>query len=302
MKVLVVGAGAVGGYFGGKLARAGEDVTFVARGEHLDTLKSRGLIIKSYKGELALKVNVVSDPARLGDVDLILMCVKSYSTEEATTQCLKNIGENTIILSLQNGVDNADRILRITGKDNVLGGVVFISSELNKSGEILHCYSGKLIIGKRDGRISDRARKVASMFEKAHVPCAISNDIQKDLWEKLVWNAAFNSVSAITKSTMEEMMGCDETRALIRLTMNEVLSVAKGIGHSLDEQVIEEYLDVPERCQKMRTSTLQDLLKGKYLEIDAINGAVIANGKKIGIPTPFNSLLYALLKLINNKH
>ncbi|MFQ5962924.1 MAG: ketopantoate reductase family protein, partial [Candidatus Scalinduaceae bacterium] len=194
-----------------------------------------------------------------------------------------------------------ERIGRIVGRNKVLGGVVLIGSELNNSWEIRHYTLGKIIIGEMDGRISDRVRKVADIFKKANIPCSISNDIQKELWKKLVWNAAFNSVSAITRSTLKEMLECEETRELIRLTMIEVLNIAKGKGHNLDERLIEEYLVVPEKSQDTQTSTLQDLLKHKPLEIDAINGVVVTKGMKLGIPTPYNSSLYALLKLINNR-
>ncbi|HDY66967.1 MAG: 2-dehydropantoate 2-reductase [Candidatus Scalindua sediminis] len=301
MKILVIGAGAVGGYFGGILAKEGENVTFVARGKYLDSLKTSGLKIRSYKGDLSLRVNAIENPEELGEIDLILMCVKSYDTEEATLQCMKNIGESTIVLSLQNGVDNEEKIGRIVGRNKVLGGVVFISSELNQSWEICHYAYGKIIIGEMDGRISDRVHKVADIFKNAHIPCSISNDIQKELWKKLVWNAAFNSVSAITRSAVEEILDREETRELVRLTMMEVLNIAREIGHNLDECVVEEYLVVPEKSQEARTSTLQDLLKRKPLEIEAMNGVVVTYGKKLGIPTPYNSSLYALLKLINNK-
>jgi 2-dehydropantoate 2-reductase len=301
MKILVIGAGAVGGYFGGILAKGGEDVTFVARGKHLDSLKTAGLRIRSYKGDLSLMVNAIDNPEEIGKVDLILVCVKSYDTEEATLQCMKNIGEGTIVLSLQNGVDNEESIGKIVGINKVLGGVALIGSELNNSWEIWHHTAGKIIIGELDGRISDRVRKVAYIFKKADIPCSISNDIQKELWKKLVWNAAFNSVSAVTRSNLQEIMECEETRELVRLIMTEVLNIARGIGHDLDEGIIEEYLVLPERSREVRTSTLQDLLKHKHLEIDAINGVVVKIGKKLGIPTPYNNSLYALLKLINNK-
>ncbi len=301
MKILVIGAGAVGGYFGGILAKEGEDVTFVARGKYLDSLKTAGLKIRSHKGDLSLRVNAIENPEEIGKVDLILMCVKSYDTEKATLQCMKNIGESTIILSLQNGVDNEEKIGRIVGINKVIGGVVFISSELNQSWEICHYAYGKITIGEMDGRISDRVNKVADIFRKARIHCSISNGIQKELWKKLIWNAAFNSISAITRSSVADILECEETRELVRLTMMEVLNIARGIGHNLNEHVIEEYLVVPERSRESRTSTLQDLLKHKLLEIDAINGVVVTYGKKLGIPTPYNSSLYALLKLINIK-
>ncbi|MDR4498836.1 MAG: ketopantoate reductase family protein [Candidatus Scalindua sp.] len=301
MKILVIGTGAVGGYFGGMLVKGGEDVTFVARGEYLESLKTRGLKIRSHEGDLSLKIHAVENPEKAGKVDLILMCVKAYDTKASTLQCMRNIGNNTVVLSLQNGVENEDVIGKIVGREKVLGGVVLIASELNERWEILHYYSGKIIMGELDGKISDRARKISDVFSRANIPCSLSRDIQKKLWEKLVWNAGFNSVSTITRSTLQEMFECLETKALIRLTMEEVVTVARGVGHVIDKSIIENYLREPERSREMRTSTLQDLLKSKPLEIDAINGVVVAKGEELGIQTPYNSTLYALLKLIESK-
>ena len=301
MKILVIGAGAVGGYFGGMLVKGGEDVTFVARGKYLESLNTSGLRIRSHKGDLSLNVHAVENPEEAGKVDLILMCVKSYDTKASTLQCMRNIDNNTVVLSLQNGVDNEDVIGKIVGRDRVLGGVVLIASELNERWEILHYYSGKIIMGELDGKISDRARKISDIFNKANIPCSLSRDIQKKLWEKLVWNAGFNSVSTITRSTLQEMFECPESKVLIRLTMEEVVAVARGVGHGIDKGIIENYFREPERSREMRTSTLQDLLKSKPLEIEAINGVVVAKGKEFCIPTPYNSTLYALLKLIERK-
>mgnify|MGYP003530333462 CR=1 FL=1 len=301
MKILVIGAGAVGGYFGGMLVKGGEVVTFVARGKYLDSLKTAGLRIRSHEGDLSLNVHAVRNPEEAGEVDLILMCVKSYDTKASTLQCMRNIGNNTVVLSLQNGVDNEEIIGEIAGRDRVLGGVVLIASELNESWEILHYYAGKIIMGELDGNISDRARTISDMFNRANIPCSLSRDIKKKLWEKLIWNAGFNSVSTITRSTLQEMFACPEAKALIRLTMEEVVAVAGGIGHVIDKSVIENYFREPERSREMRTSTLQDLLKSKPLEIDAINGVVVTKGDELGIPTPCNSTLYALLKLIERK-
>lgn len=298
---MVVGSGAVGGYFGGLLAKGGEDVTFVARGEYLASIKSSGLRIRSSRGDLTLKVNAVGDPQEIGEVDLILMCVKAYDTEAATLPCVKNIGKETIVLSLQNGVDNEEIIGRIVGRERVLGGVVLIASEVYESWEIIHYSFGKLIIGELGGGISDRIQKVSESFKKADIPCSLSNNIQLELWKKLVWNASFNSVSTITRSTLHDMLRCEESRRLIRLAMEEVLAVAKGVGHDIGKSVIENYFVEPERSREMRTSTLQDFLKQKQLEIEAINGVVVRKGKELDLPTPYNSTLYALLKLIESR-
>lgn len=301
MKILVIGAGAVGGYYGGLLARDGADVTFVARGEYLAAIKESGLRIRSPQGDLTLRVNAVEDPQEVGEVDLILMCVKAYDTETATAQCVKNIGKETTVLSLQNGVENEEIIGTIVGRERVLGGVVLIASEVNTSWEIIHYSFGKIIIGELDGRVSDRIQNISRIFKKSNIPCSLSDNIQLELWKKLVWNASFNSVSTITQSTLHDMMRCEESKRVIRIAMEEVLGVAKGVGHDIDTSVIENYFVEPERSREMRTSTLQDLLKHKPLEIDAINGVVVKKGEELGIPTPCNSTLYGLLKLIDSQ-
>ncbi len=301
MKILVVGAGAVGGYFGGLLAKEGEDVTFLARGEYLESIKNTGLRIRSSQGDLTLRVHATENPQTLGEVDLILMCVKTYDTEAATLQCVKNIGRETAVLSLQNGVENEETIGKLVGRERVLGGVVLIASEVNESWEIIHYYLGKIIMGELDGRVTNRIRMISETFQRANIPCSISDNIQRELWKKLVWNASFNSVSTITGTSLHEMMGCEESRRVIRLTMEEVLCIAKGVGHDIDSSIIENYFIEPDRSREMRTSTLQDLLKKKPLEIEAINGIVVKKGEEHSLPTPYNSTLYALLKLIDNR-
>ncbi|MDI6654624.1 MAG: 2-dehydropantoate 2-reductase, partial [Candidatus Hydrothermarchaeota archaeon] len=202
MKVAVMGAGAVGGYFGGVLAKSGADITLIARGKHLEAMRKDGLLIKSYRGDFRADVKATSDPKEAGPTDLILFTVKSYDTEEAIRLCRPMIQENTCILSLQNGIDNDEKIAREAGREKIIGGVAYIGVALDEPGVILHSAAGKIAIGELNGKITHRIKKIAEMFSAAWIPCEISEDIIKLKWKKLVWNAAFNALTTITGASV----------------------------------------------------------------------------------------------------
>ncbi len=297
MRVLVVGAGAVGCYFGAMLAKSGCEVVFLARGEAFNILRSNGLIVKSINGDYVQKVNAVNNANDAGKVDLVLMCVKSYDTEEATGQIKNTISNKTITLSLQNGVDNADKIGTIIGKENVIAGVVLLLAEIAKPWTLQHYASGKLIIGELDGSESERVLKIAGLFENAKMPCSISKYIYKEMWKKLIWNAAFNPLTAITNSSTKDVLANVDTRKFARQVMLETLNAARRCGHDIDENVIDEYIKISENPGFANTSMMQDMLKRKRLEFEAINGYVASKGEEFGIPTPYNNMLYTFLKL-----
>ncbi len=302
MNILVVGTGAVGGYFGAKLAKAGENVTFLTRGRCFDVLNSTDLKVKSFKGDFSLKANVVNEVSSVGDVDLVVLCVKSYDTETSINQIKSIIKKNTLILSLQNGVENGEKIRTLIGNNNVLAGVVMILAEVVEPWTIDHSASGKIIMGEFDGTLSDRLKEISEVFKNAEIQCINTPNIQKELWKKLVWNAAFNSITALTGTITKEVLGVSETRSLVRYVMEEVLQVAKTVGHDIGRKIIDEYITISEKTGFARTSMLQDKLKGKPLEIEAINGAVLKYGEKFSVSTPYNTTLYALLKLLNIKN
>lgn len=299
MNILVAGPGAVGGYFGAKLANAGNNVTFLARGKCFDVLNSTGLNIKSFKGDFSIKVNAVKEVDRSNDFDLVLMCVKSYDTEKCMNQIKSAVKNETVILSLQNGVENAENIKQITENNNVLAGVVFILTEVIEPWTINHSASGKIIFGELDGTITERTATISNVFKNADIEYVVTDNIQKELWKKLIWNAAFNSVTALTNSVTKDILDVQESKRLVIEVMKETLNVAAKLGHNIDPQVIDEYVTLSSKPGSAKTSMRQDMLKGKRLEVEAINGAVLRFGEKTGVQTPNNNVLYSLLKLIN---
>ena len=300
MKIAVMGAGAVGGYFGALLHRGGLDVTLIARGRHLEAIKAHGLRIKSIQGDLTVPAKAVGDPSAVGPVDLILFCVKSYDTESAARQCLPIVPESTAILSLQNGVDNEEKIAMVAGGEKVLGGVAYIGAGISEPGVIVHTAEGRIVFGEMHGGISERVRRLEQTFRDAGFPAEVSSNIQAILWGKLCWNAAFNALNTLVGGEVRVLLERPETRTLTRQVMEEVRAVAIANGVLLSEDLVERLLTwTGTAAGTMKTSTRQDLEAGKRLEVEALNGTVVRKGEAAGVPTPFNFALYALLKSID---
>lgn len=300
MKVTVMGAGAVGAYFGALLHRGGEDVTLIARGQHLEAIKARGIHIKSYQGEFSVPVKAVGDPKEIGPADLILFCVKSYDTESAAHQCLPIIREGTVILSLQNGVDNEAKIATIAGNEKVLGGVAYIGAGVTEPGVIVHTAEGRIVFGELTGGISERGKRLEQTLREAGLPVEISSDIQAALWRKLCWNAAFNALNALVGGEVDILVRRPEAKALARAVMEEVRTLAASQGVELPEDVVDKLLHwTTTAATGMKTSMRQDLEAGRRLEVDALNGIVVQKGEAAGVPTPYNFALHALLKAID---
>ncbi len=300
MKVAVMGAGGVGGYFGALLHRGGVDVTLVARGRHLEAIQARGLQIKSYQGEFTVPAKAVGDPTAIGPVDLILFCVKAYDTEAAARQCLPILREGTAILSLQNGVDNEEKIAAIAGKEKVLGGVAYIGAGVVTPGVIGHTAEGRIVFGELDGGISERGKRLEETFRQAGLPAELSAAIRQALWGKLCWNAAFNALNALVGGEVHILVQRPETKALARSVMEEVRAVAASQGVQLPENLVDKLLHWTAKAATwMKTSMRQDLEAGRRLEADALNGVVVRKGREAGVSTPHNSTLFALLKAID---
>ena len=296
MIIAIMGAGAVGSYFGGLLAKAGLDVTFIARGAHLKALQEQGLRIKSYKGDFSLPVKATSNPEEVGKVDLVLFCVKAYHTEEAARLCLPMVGPETVIISLQNGVDNEEKIAAIVCPEKVMGGVAYVGVRIAEPGFIEHSMAGRIVFGELDGRVSQRAQEIEGLFQKAGVPAQATTQIRELLWSKLAWNAAFNAISALTRTTVQEIINNPDLKDISRSVMDEVATVAMAHGIALQEEDLEKGLRLPSHGGDFKTSMLQDLEAGKTLELEELNGFVIKKGKEKGISTPYNYTLFALLK------
>ncbi|MGH7351529.1 MAG: 2-dehydropantoate 2-reductase, partial [Candidatus Methylomirabilales bacterium] len=297
MKIAVMGAGAVGGYFGALLHRGGLDVTLIARGRHLEAIKAHGLRIKSTEGDLTVPAKAVGDPSAVGPVDLILFCVKSYDTESAARQCMPIVQESTAILCLQNGVDNEEKIAMVAGGEKVLGGVAYIGAGVSEPGVVVHTAEGRIVFGEMHGGVSERVRRLDQVFRDAGFPAEVSSNVKAILWGKLCWNAAFNALNTLVGGEVRVLVERPETRTLARQVMEEVRAVAIANGVLLSEDLVERLLSWTDTATgAMKTSTRQDLEAGKALEVEALNGAVVRKGEAAGVPTPFNFALYALLR------
>ncbi|MFW6040638.1 MAG: ketopantoate reductase family protein [Thermoplasmatota archaeon] len=303
MKVCVMGAGAIGGYFGGRLAKSGMDVIFIARGEHLKAMKESGLKVRSKVHEnFSISVNATDAPDDIGLVDLVLFTVKAHDTEEAAKDIKPLVGEDTTILSLQNGIDNEEILAQMYGEDKVVGGVAYILANVDEPGVILHETLGRVEIGEISGKITNRIKEIKNVFEEADIRCDISKNIEKVLWRKLAFNCALNAMTALTKSPLNEIIDIEESLDVFEAAIRETIRVGVAYGVEMDENdIVENLMDVAENAGDMESSMLNDLRKNKKLEIDPLNGKVVELGKKLDTDTPVNKTLYGCLKVINNK-
>ena len=298
MKILVMGTGAVGSFYGGKLADAGHEVTFIARGETLRALKQNGLVVQSIHGDFHLEhIHAINQPEATKVCDLVLVCVKSYDTEEAARLTRPAVGTDTIVLSLQNGVENEELLARELGSSQVMGGMAYIGAELVSPGVVVHSAAGHIVFGERDGQRTPRVERLEQIFREAGIQAQLSPHITVVLWDKLVWNAAFNAITTLTRSTVGEVLAHPRTRALVRDTMLEVIAVAQAQGLDVKESRADEHIagsDHPP-LSTFATSMSQDLARGKRLEYDALNGAVVRYGERLGVLVPINRTLHQLL-------
>ncbi len=223
MRIAVMGTGAVGGYFGAKLAAAGHQLAFIARGRHLQALRQNGLRVTSQNGNLQIdKAQFTDDTATIGNVDLILFCVKSYDTEVAAEQIKQLVSDQTLILSLQNGVDNPDKLARVFDPGQILPAVVYVGAQLTSPGVITQSNGGRIIFGQIDGAVSESSKSLRQILSNAGIPCEISADIQKIQWTKLLWNAPFCAISCLAHANVKQIVESESLTALALDCMTEV--------------------------------------------------------------------------------
>ena len=299
-RVAVFGAGAVGCYFGGMLARAGEAVTLIGRARHVDAIRRDGLWIASREFQEAVPVAASTDPAAARDAELVLLCVKTPDTEPAARELAPHLASGAVVASLQNGVDNAARLGAIL-PNPIVPAVVYVSAEMMGPGRVRHNGRGDLIIGAPRGRPSSGLEAIAATFERASVPCRISTDIDRDLWEKLALNCAFNPVSALGRARYARLIAHEPARALLREVIDEVVAVAAAEGIELPAEELMRAAEALARAVPQAiSSTAQDLEVGRPTEIDDLNGFVASRGSALGVPTPVNRALHALVRLIQD--
>ena len=302
MRVAVMGAGAVGGYFGARLAGASNDVAFIARGPHLAALRRQGLTLESPQGNLHIRDALFTDDlSQVGVVDLVLFCVKSYDTEATADKLASLIGDRTIILSLQNGVDNADKIAQRWGHKRTLAGVVYIGSQLLQPGKIKHSSGGRIVFGELDGQVHESTQAVERVLSSAQISCEVSRAIRNIQWRKLLWNAPFCAISCLTRTNVKEIVESESLTKLALDCMTEVREAAQAQAIDLDPALFEETLNFSKSLGDFKPSMLQDLEAGKPLEYEAFNGIVVGLLDRIGKQAPTNQVFYGALKYLDKK-
>jgi 2-dehydropantoate 2-reductase len=297
MHVLVHGAGAVGGYYGACLQIGGHDVTFVARGATLGALRRRGLTIERAEGPLHLPaVTAVEDPGDATPPGLVLVCVKSYDTPAAAAALRPAVGPDTIVVSLQNGIENEAVLAHALGVPPLLVAFTRIGVAVREPGVIRYSGRGEIYFGEPDGRASPRSAAFAAVLEQAGIPHECQADVLVRAWEKLAWNAGFNAVTTLTDTTVGEVLALPATRALVVAAMEEVDAVATALGIPVRRTRIAAVLaDSGLGLRDFATSMLQDRRRGRRLEWDAIGGAVVRAAERAGVPVPVNRILCGLL-------
>jgi 2-dehydropantoate 2-reductase len=298
MRIAIMGSGGIGGYFGGCLARAGEDVTFIARGAHLEAIQRNGLQVNSVAGDFHIRPKATHDPATVGPVDLILFCVKAYDTEAAAAQVRPMVGPQTTVLCLQNGVDNEETLGAILGEEHVLAGVAHILSTISAPGVISQAAGPRSIkLGERNGRASSRVEAIFHVLKGAGIQAEVSARILVELWEKFLFICAQGGVTALCRLSVGEILGCPETATLYRGVMEEVASVGRAEGVPLAGDAVDRTMAFARGLQPgMRSSLAYDLDQGNRLEIETLPGSVVRRGRELGVPTPYNYAIYACLK------
>jgi 2-dehydropantoate 2-reductase len=303
MRILVYGAGAVGGFFGGLLAHAGEDVHFVARGAQLQALRAAGLTIESrLLGTIVVPTVSASDSAAVSrPVDLVLVCVKTQQLAGVLDDLALAVGPRTVIVPLQNGVEADEHLAARFPQSAVLPAVVYVGATLDTPGVVSHVAAGTIGIGAARERDRDVLPAIRDVLAKTGQPVHIWDDIQRERWNKLMWNAAFNPVSAITGRVPAELLSLPGTRALVLDIMREVLDVARASGVDLRPDDIDKHLAWTEGAAGLRTSTMVDRERGRTMEADGLIGVIVRKGLTAGVPTPSSAVVYALLKAIDDE-
>ncbi|MGH7659808.1 MAG: ketopantoate reductase family protein [Vulcanimicrobiaceae bacterium] len=298
-RIAVVGAGSVGSYFGGMLARAGVPVTLIGRQAHVDAIQRDGLFLDGVRIKEHIKVAASVHLASAHDADVVLFCVKTLDTEHAAKAMAPHLSPNALVLSLQNGVDNVERIRSATGIDAV-STVVYVGASIPQPGTVKHAGAGHLVVGDRPRRAE--IETVAAMFERAEVPARISDHIEVELWTKFHLNVAANAISALTGANYGRIAADARCWAVMEMLTTEVIAVAAKHGVHLEEKkLIDGIIMISKAIPDATSSTAQDIAKGRPTEMDSLNGYVVKLANDAGIPVPVNQTLYALVKLLEEK-
>jgi 2-dehydropantoate 2-reductase len=295
--IVVMGSGGVGGYFGAKLLRGGAAVTMVARGPHLEAMRRTGLTIRSaVEGDGVVRPAVVERLEGVARADAVIFCVKSFDTEDAAGRLWSVLGPDTPVLSLQNGVDNEDKIDGALGVGRALGGVAQVFATIESPGVIRHQAAGRIIFGEMDGRVSERAERLREAFARAEVPVELSRDIRRALWEKYILICGVAGTTAVTREPLGVIRDSPPTWQLFRTIVAEVTAVARAAGVDMPADTVDQTMKFAQGIAPgSRASLAQDLLQGRRLELEALHGHAVRLGERLGVPTPAVFAVYAAL-------
>ncbi|MET0866517.1 MAG: 2-dehydropantoate 2-reductase [Pseudorhodoplanes sp.] len=299
MRIAAMAAGAVGGYFGARMAAAGHDVTFIARGGHRDAIRAHGLVIESTLGNLHLKnAKVTDDPRNVGPVDIVLFAVKLWDTESAAELSRPLISPNTRLITFQNGVDSVERIAPILGPDRVTGGIALISTVIARPGVIAQTSPfARMRCGRMDGKPDAMLEAFADAAKAANIDIATSSQINADRWRKFAFLVAFSGITAASRQPIGVAMADPDMKAFFRKLMEEVVAVGRASGTDLGEGFVDEQMKFTENSPAtMKASMAHDLERGNRLELDWLAGKVVELGRSFRLPVPANEAVYALLK------
>ena len=300
MRIAVFATGAVGGYFGGRLAQSGEDVFFIARGEHLRAIRAHGLRVDSADGDFTVAPDpnhATDDPAAIGPVDVVLLGVKGWQMPEAIAAMRALIGPDTVVLPLLNGVEAADEVTATYGAEHAAGGLCGLLGSVIAPGHIRNTLPEPFVaMGELDNRRTERIQRLADAWTRAGVRATIAADIQAALWEKLTFIASFGGVGAVTRAPAGILRTLPESRALLEGAMREIVAVAQGRGVALDHAAVARCLAQVDGLPAQATTSMQrDMLAGRPSELSSQNGAVVRLGRAVGVETPVHAFIYSSL-------
>ena len=297
MRIAVYGAGGVGGYFGGRLARAGADVHFLARGVHLRALREQGLRVRSVQGDFEVRAPATDDPAEVGPCDFVLFCVKTFDTDAAAARLGPLLAVDTAVVSLQNGVENEEKLARAVGEDHVMGAAAFIFAEIAEPGVIRHTGGpASITFGELDGRASERAQRLLACCEQAGVGAELSADIKTVLWAKFAFICAQAGLTATVRLPIGEIRAAAAAWAAFSRLVAEVCAVAEAEGHTVPPAAQERALALAQAMPGSFSSLHDDLVAGRRMELEALHGFVVRRAAQHGLAVPTSEAVYAILQ------
>lgn len=300
MRIAVMATGAVGGYFGVRMAAAGHDVFFVARGSNRDAIRTHGLRLESVLGDLLLeRANVTDDPAEIGPVDVVLFAVKLWDTEQAARQALPLVGAHTRVIPLQNGIDGPENIAAVVGADKVAPGSAYIATVLSAPGVVTHTSPfARIVVGRSDGRPDAPLKAFVDAAAAAGIDITLSDMIERERWQKFVFLVGLSGATASTRMPLGPILQDRDTRTLFHDLMREVVEVGRAKGVALPADFADDWLKFGEASPPtLKASMLHDLERGNRLELDWLSGHVVKLGRELRVTTPANDAVYKVLKL-----